>query len=152
MNIYPFFAKLFHVKQLFSANISLSTGRAGVKHLHQTLFYLFLFLIPIQTRILYNPSTAYIDWYFNYHLAFFVYLTDLALITCFITWLLYEEGYRVQGTGHRIFCLTLAFLTIAGVSLFRVEHLNLGIYQLLKWLELFLIIFYVSSTFKQASQ
>ncbi|MEO8066012.1 MAG: O-antigen ligase family protein [Candidatus Doudnabacteria bacterium] len=61
--------------------------------IHELIFYIFLFLLPIQTRILYKPDLAYIGWYFNYHLALFVYLTDLILILCFIMWLAFDRPF-----------------------------------------------------------
>ena len=69
---------MFHVKQFINYLSNLK--------IHELLFYVFLFLVPIQTRILYNPSSAYISWYFNNYLAFFVYASDLILFVCFITW------------------------------------------------------------------
>jgi O-antigen ligase len=113
---------------------------------HEILFYVFLFLLPVQTRILYKPGTAYISWYFNYHLGFFVYLTDILLIACLVSWLLFDKPWR-QIKLNRIFWLTLAFFGLMIIGLFHVKHLDLEIYGLFKWIELGLLVWYVSQMF-----
>src|SRR6185295_14550592 len=105
--------------------------------IHELLFYVFLFCLPFQTRILYNPTSAYIGDYFNYHLAFFVYLTDIVLVSCFISWLVFD---RPKIKRNRLFWLILAFLVVCLLTLFRVKHLNFGLYSLLKWAELWLMV------------
>jgi len=119
--------------------------------IHEILFYVFLFLIPIQTKILYNPGSAYISWYFDYHLAFFVYLTDLILIACFITWIIFDKP-KFKNLNTRLFWLILAFFTLSLISLFHVKRLDLGLYQAFKYFELFLLTIYVWQTFKKHSQ
>ncbi|MBI4363341.1 MAG: O-antigen ligase family protein [Candidatus Doudnabacteria bacterium] len=92
-----------------------------------------LFLIPIQTRILYSPDKAYVSWYFNYHLAFFVYLSDLFLILCFTAYWIERRETNVSQT---IKWLILAIILWASVSLLHVKHLDLGFYNLFKLVEL----------------
>ena len=132
---------MFHVKQFINYLSNLK--------IHELLFYVFLFLVPIQTRILYNPSSAYISWYFNNYLAFFVYASDLILFVCFITW--FWSGDWKQ-KPNRLFWLTLAFLGAILISLFHVKQENLAYYGLIKWVELLFLMFYVHSTFRQSYQ
>lgn len=129
---------MFHVKQL------------KLRSLHELLFYVFLFLIPIQTRILYKPEVAHIDWYFNYHLAFFFYLTDILLITIFVSWLLFDPPHI--SSRPSFFWLILAFFSIISLSLFHVKHFDLGLYQFAKWGEMFLLLCYVSTVFRSSEQ
>lgn len=130
--------------------------------IHEILFYVFLFLIPIQTRILYQPETAYISWYFNYHLAFFFYLTDILLIACFVSWIMFHKPKELF--QKRLFWLILAFLCLILVTLFHppavaseawragVKRLNLDWYQALKWAELLILVLYIRETIKSKTQ
>lgn len=113
---------MFHVKQ-FLKNPNFST-----------IFLLAtLFLIPIQTRILYFSDKAYIDWYFNYHLAFFVYLTDLLLILYFTAWIVEHKHFP---RFHKYGVLVIAILFWSLLTLFHVKRIDLGIYNFLKLVEL----------------
>ena len=113
------------------------------------IFFIFLAFLPIQTRILFNPEIAYIDWYFDYHLAFFLYFTDILFLTCFTAWLIFNRPDWSKLRQNRLFLLILGFLGIALVSLFHVKQLSLGVYQTIKWLEFFLILIYVQLTFRK---
>ena len=115
--------------------------------LHRLLFYIYLFLIPIQTRILYKPEKAYIGWYFDYHLAFFLYLSDIVLFACLVAWIMFDGLKQEQIHKNRLFALILAFLILSLITLFHVKHGDLGIYQVVKWLEFFLIALYIMNTF-----
>jgi O-antigen ligase len=114
--------------------------------IHELLFYVFLFLIPIQTRILFQPETAYISWYFDYHLAFFVYLTDILLVACFVSWIMFDKPKGLL--QKRLFWLILAFFCLILVTLFHVKRLDLGWYQTLKWAELLGLILYIRETYQ----
>src|SRR3989338_3764615 len=113
------------------------------KRFHEILFWIFLFLIPIQTRILYLPEKAYIDWYFNYHLAFFLYLSDLVFFACFLSWLIVSRETNL--TWKHIFGHFLAYISLIFITLFHVKHLDLGLYQAIKWLELIMVLVYMSN-------
>src|SRR5258708_8444627 len=115
--------------------------------LHRLLFYIYLFLIPIQTRILYKPEKAYIGWYFDYHLAFFLYLSDIVLFVCLLVWIIFDRPKYEQIHRNRLFGPILGFLSLSLISLFHVKHGDLGIYQVVKWLEFFLIALYIMNTF-----
>jgi O-antigen ligase len=112
--------------------------------IHETLFYLFILLIPIQTRILYQPEHAYISWYFNYSLAIFVYLSDIVLFACFISWILFDKPqFKPIGLSKAL----LIILSLILISQFHVKQTWLGWYETLKWLELLGLIYYVYKTF-----
>lgn len=130
---------MFHVKQFEKYSI------------HELLFYIFLFIIPIQTRILYNPEAAYINWYLNYHQAFFFYLTDIVLLACFSAWLIFD---RPSGKlfETKLFWLIIAFLCLILATLFHVKQPVLGLYQALKWAELLLLCIYIWQTLKTTIQ
>ena len=150
---------MFHVKQLLNLPTIL-TWRAGVKQylynlrnfkIHEILFHVFLFLIPIQLRILYNPESAYIDWYFNYHQAMFFYLSDIVLLTCFIAWFIFD--FPKELLKSRIFRLILGFFALLALSLLHVKQISaLQWYETWKWVELFILIVYVEQTFKTRVQ
>jgi putative inorganic carbon (HCO3(-)) transporter len=134
---------MFHVKQL--------ANWIENRKIHEVMFYVFLFLIPIQLRVLYSPETAYISWYFNYHLGFFVYLSDLVLILCFITWFLLDKPKDIWKSS--ILWPTLAFLALLVIPLFHVKHnLTFVWYETFKWAELFILVLYVEHTFKTRLQ
>ena len=143
-------SNMFHVKHIFGI-LKEWQWRAGVKQfkIHELLFYIFLFLLPIQTRILYSPSSAYISWYFNYHLALFVYGTDLLILIFGLSWLILD---RPSFTWNKITALICLFIGIVMLSLFHVKHLDLAWYGLFKWLELLLIFGYIAKTFKTQAQ
>lgn len=114
--------------------------------LHEIFFFVFLFLIPIQVRILYFPEQAYVSWYFNYHQAIFIYLTDLILIACFTSWLMFDFPRNISKTAN--YWLILTIIGVISLGMFHVKHLNLALYDLLKWIEMFLIILYIQTNFK----
>jgi O-antigen ligase len=125
--------KLFHVKQFMNYLIK--------KPIHELLFYIFVFLIPIQTRILYQPEQAYISWYFNYHLAIFVYLSDLVLVLCFITWFIFGTTRNIH--KNCMFWLILGFFLWILIDLFHVKPMAFNWYTVFKWLELLILILYI---------
>lgn len=134
---------MFHVKQLLNWVIS--------RPIHETLFYVFLLLLPFQTRILYNPESTYINWSFNYHLAIFVYLSDLLLILCFTCWLLFNRPRSIS--SNSALWPILAIFALLLVALFNVkQNLSFVSYETLKWIELLLLVFYVEQTFKTRIQ
>jgi O-antigen ligase len=134
---------MFHVKQFINNLIN--------RPIHELLFYVFLFLLPIQTRTLFKPETPYINWYFNYHLAFFFYLTDILLIACFVSWLMFDRP-NPNILLKRLFWLILAFFSLILVTLFHVKRLDLGLYQASKWLEVLILVLYVSQISKTQLQ
>ncbi len=134
---------MFHVKQFINSLKNMK--------IHEIMFYVFLFLIPIQLRVLYNPESAYIDWYFNYHQAFFFYLSDLVLVSCFISWLVFD--YPKEILSNWLFRLILAFLALLTINLLHVKQVSgLQWYETWKWLEMLFLMFYVEQLFKTPIQ
>lgn len=122
---------MFHVQQIKKLWI------------HNILLYLFLFLLPIQTRLILNSDTAYIDYYFSSHLAFFLYLSDLVFVTALTSWFFFNYRQHLSR-----FWPMLAIFAWILLSLFHVERLDLGIYGFLKSTELLLIIIYLALILK----
>jgi O-antigen ligase len=104
-------------------------------------FYLFLFLIPINLRIIYFPESAYIGSDFSYYLAIMLYFTDIVLIAVLGVWYIITRP-RFTGTFYKY---SIILLILAIFSLFHVERLDLGLYSLLKWLELFLLVGFIKT-------
>lgn len=125
-NIKAFFQIWFHMK------------------LDRLLFYIFLVLLPFQTRILYFPGEAYVSWYFDYHLAFFVYLTDIILFVCFTTWVVFNKPIF---TKIQQLLPLLGFGLVVLATLFHVKQMDLGLYQAVKWVELGMLFTYICTTF-----
>lgn len=119
--------------------------------LHKLLFFIFLFCLPFQTRILYNPSSAYINWYFSYNLAYLFYFSDVLLITCFISWLIFDSP-NIQIYKNRLSWLILAFFAIILIGLFHVKQETLALYETLKILELLLLFAYIYANFNEKIQ
>jgi O-antigen ligase len=115
-----------------------------VKHIniHRIVLYLFLFLIPVQTRILYWSDQAYIDGYFSYHRAIFLYFTDLVFLVCFVSWLFNKASLK----SKPYFVYAVSFIFIGILGLFHVEHENLAWYSLIKWVEVLLVLMVAHET------
>lgn len=122
-----------------------------MKHIkfHQLFFYIFLFFLPFQTRILYNPESTYIDWQFNYYLANFVYLSDLIFLAFILDWLIFDRNFNVS---RSLYVKILAFFGLIFITLFHVKHIDLGLYQALKWLEIWVLFLYICETLKEKRQ
>lgn len=128
----------------------------------ELFFYIFLFFIPIQTRILFNPEQSYINWYFSYHLAIFLYLSDIIAICFIVSWVFLEKPLHLL-KDRKTWLILGFFLTIL-LSMFHppaslnevwragVKHWTLGIYETLKWVEILLIILYIYDKIRQKAQ
>jgi hypothetical protein len=117
--------------------------------LHKLFFYIFIFLIPLQTRLLYVPQSAYIDWYFNYHLAIFLYFTDIILIISLLSWLISDPPeFNIKWFNTRYYAILGVFLVILA-SMLHVKPSSLSLYETVKLLEFICIIVYMLKTFKR---
>lgn len=120
---------MFHVKQAFK-----KLTQQRIDHL---LFYVFLFSIPLQLRILINPDTSYIDYVFSYHKAIFFYLSDLLFI-CFISaYIIFNKLPKLA------FWPIILPILWALTYLFHVEHINLALYGVFKAAQFWLIIVFI---------
>jgi O-antigen ligase len=133
---------LFHVKQVLE--------KFNITKFHEILFYILVFCLPIQTRTLFNPETAYVSWSFNYHLGIFLYFTDILLITCLVSWLITTKiaWKQLIKDYWTLFLLLLAIL----FSLFHVKHIEIGLYQALKYIEILGFTLYVSQIITKKQQ
>ncbi|MBI4049692.1 MAG: O-antigen ligase family protein [Candidatus Doudnabacteria bacterium] len=140
-----------------------------MKHIkiHQILFFIFLFTIPFQTRVIFQSETAYINTVFNYHLGFILYLSDLVFLVAMLDWVLFDRPKMVSrlptdsafvatsakeaasaATSGTLLHI-IAFFSLILLTLFHVKHIELGWYNALKWLEMLVLLIYCSIVFKE---
>jgi hypothetical protein len=129
---------MLHVKQIWNQIKSLSIS--GL------VFYVLLISLPFQTRIIYSPSSAYIDGYFSYPLAYFLYLSDILFVGLIVSQ--YFNKIHVSRSVKHISMAGLALFIWIALSLFHVKQLAIGVYQTLKWLEFLLLLIMVPQIVK----
>lgn len=119
-----------------------------VKHfkIHQILFFFFLLTLPFQTRIIYDSGSAYIGSVFNYHLAFILYLSDLVFLAALIDWLVFHKP-QIVSRGTNLVRI-IGFFGVIVATLFHVKHIELGLYEALKWFEMLVLLVYGWINFK----
>jgi hypothetical protein len=113
--------------------------------LHKLLFYILLFSVPLQTRILLNADESYVSWYFDYHLAMFLYATDLLYIGIMASWLIFDRSRLSKIADSKLYSIILGFLILILVTLFHVKRIDLGVYSTFKWIEVLSLILYIRS-------
>jgi hypothetical protein len=113
--------------------------------LHRLLFYIYLLILPLQIRIGYFVEQSYVSWYFNYHLAVFLYLSDLLLFLCFTFWIMFHTPKWHVIKHDRLFWLFLGFMVVI-LSTLHVKHI-LGWYGILKSLEGLFVLYYIKMEF-----
>ncbi|KKU34912.1 MAG: hypothetical protein UX48_C0022G0014 [Candidatus Azambacteria bacterium GW2011_GWB1_46_27] len=123
--------------------------------LEKYLFYLLVFSLPFQTRLIlfqWGSSSSFgTSGGFNEYQAAFFYFTDFLIALIFISclWRAIRTGsfgWRSIFASHSDFLLA-AFVIIAGVSLYWANNFGLGIYQFLKLVEFVWLFFYVKNNF-----
>jgi len=136
--------------------------KLNISKYHEIIFYLLVFCIPFQTRTLFNPNQSYIDWFFNYHLAFFFYFTDILIIAFLVSWVTTEK-IQWKKILTENWSIVLLFLTVL-LSLFLpiletlfqygagVKHIENGLYHTIKWFELLGFTLYVSQNIQKIGQ
>lgn len=139
---------MFHVKHWGLSNLVIMAWQAGVKHINRKkivewFFYLFLISIPLQTRIIYATDQAYVSWYFNYHLAIILYLSDLIFLVCFTLWFTWNIPH-LNKNRENTYIFIFLLLVLGLIGLFHVKQFNLGWYSWIKWLELFLVFIFIA--------
>ena len=106
------------------------------------LFYVLVFTIPFQTRIIvktWGPN-------FNEWMSAFFYFTDIVVIGLLISWLiriLRKDG-KFKFERWTDWFLVI-FVLFSAVSLFNALNVGLGLYQLIKLIEFALLYFYIKS-------
>src|SRR3989344_3988173 len=115
-----------------------------MKHIERYLFYLLLFLIPLQTRIILWQQS----WYFNEWQSASIYATDILLLVLFLFWatsavragqiskskfLISKQNlkYQIQKPDFYL----IIFLIISAVSIKNSSSAVLGAYNLIKLVE-----------------
>ncbi|KKU18012.1 MAG: hypothetical protein UX27_C0023G0005 [Candidatus Azambacteria bacterium GW2011_GWA2_45_90] len=123
--------------------------------LEKYLFYLLVFSLPFQTRLIlfqWGSSSSFgTSGGFNEYQAAFFYFTDFLIALIFISclWRAIRTGsfgWRSIFASHSDFLLA-AFVIIAGVSLYWANNFGLGVYQFLKLAEFVWLFFYVKNNF-----
>jgi O-antigen ligase len=121
---------MFHVKHLLK--------RVSEIQITELVFYIFVLTVPFQIRTILNPDVSYIDYYFSYHKAIFVYLSDLLFI-CFTFCCIFIKP-RVSLAKYAFLPLILAI-----ISLFHVERLDLWFYGTIKLFQFCFIVAYLKN-------
>lgn len=114
-----------------------------LRRLERFLFYLFIFTLPFQTRLIfYQFGKGFNEW-----TSIYLYLTDILLITVFLLWFWRNRKKRYLKDFHLegyVLCL-FAFLLISFVSIARSANIYLGFYHWFKLLEMVLLFFYLKN-------
>jgi len=105
------------------------------------LFYLLIFSIPFQTRIVLRSwGIGFSEWN-----SAFLYGTDLLIIALLFLWFLRSIIHRSFFNFARYDWFLIGFLLVSGISIRNVSNYTFGFYQFLKLLEFSLLYFYVKS-------
>jgi O-antigen ligase len=107
-----------------------------LRKIEKILFYVFLFLIPLQLRMT-------ISWQGSEWDSVFLYLTDLLLVGVFI--LASRDAYKTHKSDkpHKTYFFLALFFLIALISLFNSIDLGNSAYRLIKLLEFILLYIYI---------
>ncbi len=113
----------------------------------EVFFYLLLFSIPFQRRIILWQQ----NWYFNEWQSISVYATDLLLVSLFVFWLfnnrplfkflVLNKPINLKNSKSDLFLIL--FLIIAGISIKNGESFVFGFFSWLKLVEFVLFYFYL---------
>ncbi len=110
------------------------------------LFYLLVFSIPFQTRIIlktWGPN-------FNEWMAAFFYGTDILAIGLLVSWLIRIVRRDGEFKFERWTDWFLAlFVIFSAISLINAPNISLGLYQLIKLIQFALLYFYIKSNYKK---
>jgi O-antigen ligase len=124
---------MFHVRQTIEKLKSIP--------IWELMFYFFVLTVPFQLRTILNLDSAYIGYYFSYHKAIFIYVSDIA----FVAFLIASAYFQKNTSITENFSLKLIIWPIlwSFISLFHVEQFWLGLYGALKVAELWLVVGYM---------
>lgn len=115
----------------------------SLQKLEKWFFYLFIFCIPFQTRLVlarWNPSqeTGFNEW-----TSAFLYMTDLFIFGLLALWI-YRIAIKKSSFGYRKTDFMLfGFLLIFALSISQSYYLNISWYQFAKLAEFAALYFYV---------
>lgn len=111
----------------------------GMKRIEQLLFYLLLFSIPFQTRIILWQQS----WYFNEWQSISLYATDLLLLVLLSFWLFRIKNLKFKFSKADYFLF--AFIAISAFSIKNSSNSILGAYNLIKLIEFAAFYFYLKT-------
>ncbi len=112
--------------------------------LEKLLFYLFVFALPFQTRIILKVWTANPAVNFNEWTSAFLYGTDILILLLFILGAK-RIFNRIRKTSLADFFL-LAFFLVSASSVLGAENKTLGLYRLVKILEFIALYYYTNAS------
>lgn len=111
--------------------------------LEKLIFYVFLFSIPLQSRLILHKWTLP----FNEWTAAFLYGTDILLALVFVFWLARSIKNKSRLKLDRIGRLLIVFFAVSALSVLNAKLAGLSFYHLLKLWEFILLYFYVTTGF-----
>jgi len=112
-----------------------------IKKLEQFVFYLFIFSIPFQTRLIIKQWTLE----FNEWTGAFLYWTDILIGLLFLFWLIRCIRNGIRFSWKKSDYALVGFFAVSAISLFRAPIIELGAYQLLKLAEFIVLYWYIKS-------
>lgn len=113
--------------------------------LEKLVFYLFLFSIPFQTRLILHKWTLP----FNEWMAAFLYGTDILLALVFVFWLARSLKNKSRLKFDLTDRLLIVFFAVSALSVLNAKLAGLSFYHLLKLWEFILLYFYIKTSFNQ---
>lgn len=118
--------------------------------LSKFFFYVFLFLLPIQTRKIFFTSQSFYYGYNAFYNTFYLYLTDLVILCLMIAWIWESRNqthfflrFKTFFLKDKIYWFFGTFWLILAISILFSRENFLGLYGLLKITEFFLIFAYI---------
>lgn len=119
--------------------------------LEKLVFYLFIFLLPFQTRkIIYQWGGSFNEW-----TSVYLYLTDILVLSLFFFWFIRKRKDRFLKEPLKLINLKepgfwlAVFLIFSLFSLIQSANMKLGFYSWIKLLELTVLFFYLKHNFKK---
>ncbi len=117
------------------------TSTTTVSKYEKFIFYLAVFCIPFQTRVIIWLWTIP----FNEWTSGFVYGSDFLIIALFVFWFIRSLPNLKKIKFSISIWLLLAFLLVSAVSIFNSKIIGLSFYRLMKLAEFILFYFYIKS-------
>ncbi len=105
----------------------------------EATLYLFILTIPFNTRIILHSVN--IGKVFSYTQSFMFYLSDLLYLLVVGSYLFHVKPTRPSNKQLAQILILLGFWAL--LRAFHVEHLNLGLYQSLKWAEVLSLVWLI---------
>lgn len=127
--------------------------------LHIYFFYLFLFSIPFQTRKVFLTQYSFYSSAFTEYTTFFIYASDIFLILTLFFWLVFgghKTKFNRNSLLRKIWLFLFVFiiwliisaiisevLPFIGKDRGGNEYLEISAFQIIKFIELFLLLIYI---------